>query len=81
MTTRSMAHASAHLALPMLNKASAKTGGTWDVFVWHPIEDKYEYTWQGKLRQGTNFLCTLVSPDDPRWYLQAQFKIIPAKKP
>ena len=65
---------SAHLAFRMLNKASVKTGGTWEVVVWNPIEDKYEYTWQGKLRQGTNFLCNLVSPDDPSCYLQAQFK-------
>ena len=65
---------SAHLALSMLNKSSVKTGGTWEVLVWNPIEDKYEYTWQGKPRQGTNFFCDLVSPDDPRCYLQAQFK-------
>ena len=69
-----MAHASAHLALPMLNNASAKTGGTWEVLVWNPIEDKYDYVWQGKSRQGTNFLCNLISHDDPRYYLQAQFK-------
>ena len=55
-------------------KASVKTGGTWEVVVWHPFEDKYEYVWQGKQRQGTNFLCVLVSPDDHRSYLQAQFK-------
>ena len=65
---------SAHLALRMLNKASVKTGGTWEVIVWNPIVDKYEYTWQGKTRQGTNFLCNLVSPDDRTCYLQAQFK-------
>ena len=65
---------SAHLALSMLTKASVKTGGTWEVLLWNPIEDKYEYTWQGKPRQGTNFFCDLVSPDDPRLYLQAQFK-------
>ena len=62
------------LALALLNKASIKTGGTWDVYIWRPFEDKYEYTWQGKTRQGTNFLCTLVSADDPRQYCQAQFK-------
>ena len=74
--TRSSAEkpSGAHLALPMLNKASVKTGGTWEVLVWNPIEDKYDYMWQGKPRQGTNFLCDLVSPDDPRCYLQAQFK-------
>ena len=64
----------AHLVLSMLNKASAKTGGTWEVLVWNAIEDKYEYTWQGKIRQGTNFLCNLISPDDPRCDLQAHFK-------
>ena len=35
-------HTGAHLALPMLNTASVKTGGTWEVLVWNPIEDKYE---------------------------------------
>ena len=76
VNTRSSAEkpSGAHLALPMLNKASVKTGGTWEVLVWNPIEDKYDYMWQGKPRQGTNFLCDLVSPDDPRCYLQAQFK-------
>ena len=64
----------AHLALQMLNPASVKTGGTWDVHVRRAFEDKYEYTWQGKARQGTNFVCTLVSQEDPRQYCQAQFK-------
>ena len=73
-SARAAKPSSAHITLPMLNKASAKTGGTWEVLVWNPIEDKYEYTWQGKSRQGTNFLCDLISPDDPRFYLQAQFK-------
>ena len=48
----------AHLALQMLNPASVKTGGTWDVHVRRAYEDKYEYTWQGKARQGTSFVCT-----------------------
>ena len=76
VTTRASAEkpSGAHLALPMLNKASVKTGGTWEVIVWNPIVDKYDYTWQGKIRQGTNFLCNLVSPDDRTCYLQAQFK-------
>ena len=60
----------------MLNKASVKTGGTWEVLVWNRIEDTYDYTWQGKPRQGTNFLYDLVSLDDPRSYLQARFKKI-----
>jgi hypothetical protein len=64
----------ATLALSMLNKASVKTGGTWDVTVWRPFEDKYEYMWQGKPRQTTNFVCILVSRDDPRQYCLAQFK-------
>ena len=58
----------------MLNKASVKTGGTWDVVCWNSFEDTYEYTWQGKRRQGTNLLCNLVSSDDPRSYCLAQFK-------
>ena len=63
-----------HLSLSVLNKASAKTGGTWDMYMCRPFEDKYEYTWQGKPRQGTNFLCTLVSAENPSLYCQAQFK-------
>ena len=39
-----------------------------------PAEDKYDYTWQGKPRQGTNFVVTLVSVDNPSEYCQAQFK-------
>ena len=58
----------------MLNKASVKIGGKWSVSVWHPFEDKYEYKWQGKARQGANFLCTLVSTENPSLYCQAQWK-------
>ena len=36
--------------------------------------DKYEYMWQGKPRQTTNFVCVLVSRDDPRQYCLAHFK-------
>ena len=66
--------AATHLPLSELNKASAKTGGTWVVYAFRPIEDKYEYTWQGKPRQGTNFIVTLVSPTNPRNYCQAHLK-------
>ena len=58
----------------MLNKASVKTGGKWDVYVWSAFEDQCEYPRQGKPLQGTNFICTLVSADDPRQYCQTQFK-------
>ena len=74
------AHASAEqpdnslLSLSMLNKASVKIGGKWSVSVWHPFEDKYEYKWQGKARQGANFMCTLVSTENPSLYCQAQWK-------
>ena len=64
----------AKLALSLLNKASAKTGGAWDVRMWRPFEDKYEYNWKGDRRQGANLLCTLVSSDDPRQYCQAHLK-------
>ncbi len=64
----------AHLALSELNKASVKIGGTWVVDAYRPFEDKYEYTWQGKPRQGTNFVATLVCADDPSKYCQAHFK-------
>ena len=63
-----------HLALGLLNKASVKTGGTWDVFMHRTFEDKYEYQWQGNRWQGTNLITTLVSTEDPRQYCQAQFK-------
>ena len=63
-----------HLALSELNKASVKIGGTWVVDAYRPFEDKYEYTWQGKPRQGTNFVTTLVCADDPSKYCQAHFK-------
>ena len=58
----------------MLNSASVKIGGMWDVYVCRPFEDKYKYVWQGKDREGCNFLCTLVSSEDPSQYCQAQFK-------
>ena len=63
-----------HLPLSMLNSASVKTGGMWDVYVCRPFEDVYKYTWLGKEREGCNFLCTLVSSEDPTQYCQAQFK-------
>ena len=63
-----------HLGLSELNKASAKAGGTWVVDALRPVEDNYEYTWQGKARQGTNFIVTLVSSADPNQYCQAHFK-------
>ena len=66
--------ARAHLSLSLLNKASVRTGGTWDVYISRPFEDKYDYTWQGKDRQGTNLVCTLVDAEDPSQYCQAQFK-------
>ena len=63
-----------HLPLSELNKARARTGGSWVVDAFRPVEDKYEYTWQGKPRQGTNFIVTLVSPTDPSNYCQAHLK-------
>ena len=62
------------LPLAQLNKASVKVGGEWAVLSFRPIEDNYQYTYQGKARQGTNFMVTLVSTDDARQYCQAQFK-------
>ena len=66
--------ANAHLPLSLLNKASVKTGGTWDVYACRPFEDKYNYKWHGQARQGTNLVCTLVAAEDPSEYCQAQFK-------
>ena len=62
------------LPLAQLNKASVKIGGEWCVIVFRPIEDNYEYTYQGKQRKGTNFLVTLVSAEDPSQYCQGQLK-------
>ena len=62
------------LPLAQLNKASVNAGGEWSVVAFRPIEDNYQYTYQGKARQGTNFVVTLVSTDDARQYCQAQFK-------
>ena len=62
------------LPLAQLNKASVNAGGEWSVAAFRPIEDNYQYTYQGKARQGTNFVVTLVSTDDARQYCQAQFK-------
>ena len=63
-----------HLPLSELNKASAKTGGAWVVDVFRPFEEKYKYTWQGKPREGTNLLVTLVSAEDASQYCQAMLK-------
>ena len=63
-----------HLALSMLNTASVKIGGMWNVYVCRPFEDKYKYLWQFKEREGCNFLCTLVSSEDPSQYCQTHFK-------
>ena len=62
------------LPLSELNKASAKTGGEWLVCAFHPVEDIYQYTWQGKSRQGTNLIVTLVSAEDASQYCQGLFK-------
>ena len=62
------------LPLAQLNKASVKIGGEWSVIAFRPVEDMYEYTWQSKPRQGTNFLVTLVSAQDPSQYSQGQLK-------
>ena len=60
--------------MAQLNKASVKIGGEWSVIAFRPVEDMYEYTWQSKPRQGTNFVVTLVSTEDPSHYCQAHFK-------
>ena len=66
--------ASAAIPLSMLNRSTVKIGTTWEVVIWDPFEDKYEYDWKGRKRQGTNFICTLVYAADPRQYCQAHFK-------
>ena len=62
------------LSVAELNKASAKAGGSWAVHICRPIEDKYEYTWKGGTRHGTKLIVTLVSPENPSHYCQAEFK-------
>ena len=61
-------------SLKELNVASAKAGGTWTVVVCNPIEDTFDYTWQGKQRTGNTLVCTLVSPSNPEAYCLAQFR-------
>ena len=63
-----------HLALSLLNPGSVKTGGTWDVFILQPFEDKYGYTWQGEAREGAAICCTLVCAEATRQYCHAKFK-------
>jgi hypothetical protein len=74
MTSKAAEAAKGHLALRLLNNASSKTGGTWEVYIYRSFEDKYSYSWQGKPREGSNFICTLVDAEDPSQYCQAQFK-------
>ena len=74
MTSKASEAAKGHLALGLLNNASVKTGGTWDVYIYRPFEDKYSYMWQGKPKDGINFICFLVDAEDPSQYCQAQFK-------
>ena len=66
--------ATEHLPLAQLNKASAKIGGSWEVGVFNPYEDHYEYLWKGSIRTGTNFVVTFVAVSDPSQYCLAQFK-------
>ena len=61
-------------SLKELNTASVIAGGCWTVVVCNPIEDTYEYTWQGKQRTGAQFVITLVSPQNPEAYCLAQFR-------
>jgi len=53
------------LSLSALNTSSAKSGGKWNVGVYHPYVDTYEYTWGSQQREGKNFVCLLVSLDNP----------------
>ena len=65
---------SKHLALSLLNTASVRAGGKWDVFIYYPFVDSYEYMWGQQLRSGTNLVMTLVDAEDPSQYCQAQLK-------
>ena len=62
------------LSLSALNTSSAKSGGKWNVGVYHPYVDTYEYTWGSQQREGKNFVCLLVSLDNPEEYCTATLK-------
>ena len=66
--------AKAHFLLAELNDASNKSGGTWLVDAYCPINDKYEYPWQGKNRQAENFMVTLTCAQDKTKYCHAHLK-------
>ena len=57
--------AKTHLPLSQLNDASNKSGNTWLVDCFCPFNDKYEYEWQKKMRNGENFVVTLICAQDP----------------
>ena len=72
----SQAGTAAPLALLQLNKASAKTGAKWNVVAYQPREEIYTYESGGaaKKNQGSTFMVTLVSTEDPSHYLHGQIR-------
>ena len=60
-----------YLPLLELNKASAKTGASWVVDAFRPVEYKLEYTWQSAWHDGTSLVVILVSEKDASQYCQA----------
>ena len=61
-----------YLPLSELNEASARTGGSWVVDAFHPVEHNLEYTWQSPWEDGTSLVVTLVSEKDASQYCQGR---------
>ena len=59
--------------LAELTSRSARIG-KWQLSVFHPWEDTYEYEWGGEKKKGTCFKCLLIDVHQPSMYCHAEFK-------
>ena len=59
------------LPLAQLNVSSANFGA-WNVQIYKPSVQRYEYMYQGKPRKGCNFRCVLISATNPQEYMYAE---------
>jgi hypothetical protein len=59
--------------LAELTTRSARIG-KWQLSLFHPWEDTYEYEWGGEKKKGTCFKCLLIDVDQPTSYCHAEFK-------
>ena len=59
-----------------LKELTAKSAsiGSWQVGIFHPQLQRYEYQWEGQPRKGVNFFCYLVSTLDPTQYCLGEGK-------